>query len=131
MINQRIKEFRKQRGLSQQQLADMIGMDRASLSLMENGNRRVQADDLTMLAKALDCKISDFFEEDIPDIKNLGWNNIREGEKISNFFSRWLVRYKKSVPIIACYNAEKNEFYLNTCDARIPVKVDQYYRIPE
>lgn len=50
LIAQRIREARILAGLSQGQVAKMMGMHRPSISEIEAGNRRVTADELTRLA---------------------------------------------------------------------------------
>jgi DNA-binding XRE family transcriptional regulator len=46
LIARRLKEARKLAGLSQGQVAKMLGLHRPSVSEMEAGNRRVSADEL-------------------------------------------------------------------------------------
>lgn len=54
----RIKEARKLAGLSQGQVAQMLGLHRPSVSEMEAGNRRVSTDELTRLAGIFDVSVS-------------------------------------------------------------------------
>ncbi len=37
MKNEKLKELRKQKGLSQQELADLVGIPRRAVNIMENG----------------------------------------------------------------------------------------------
>ena len=53
MFENRIKELRKEKGLTQQELADRIGASKSAISMYEKGNRRPSFD----IADAL----SDFF----------------------------------------------------------------------
>ena len=56
-LNLRLKEFRQHRGLSQAQLARMVGVRQATVSGLETGkSRRVELDLLEKLAKALNVK---------------------------------------------------------------------------
>lgn len=49
----RIKEIRELRGLTQQELADMIGCSGGHLSMLERGKKRVNYDHLNRLSNAL------------------------------------------------------------------------------
>ena len=53
-IGERLKEARRLAGLSQGQVAKMLGLHRPSVSEMEAGNRRVSADELARLAEIYD-----------------------------------------------------------------------------
>jgi transcriptional regulator with XRE-family HTH domain len=57
-ITERLKEARKLAGLSQGQVAKMLGLHRPSISEMENGNRRISAEELLRLAELFDVSIS-------------------------------------------------------------------------
>ncbi len=50
-LGERIKAFREQLSFSQQQLADRLGINRVSLSQIENGDRKISAEELSNLAK--------------------------------------------------------------------------------
>lgn len=56
-IGARLREARKMAGLSQGQVAKMLGLHRPSVSEMEAGNRRVSADELTQLAEIYDVNL--------------------------------------------------------------------------
>lgn len=56
-----IKELRKARGLSQEELACIIGTERSTISKWETGEAKPRTDLLVKLAKALRCKIDDLF----------------------------------------------------------------------
>jgi transcriptional regulator with XRE-family HTH domain len=54
-----IKEWRKHRGLTQEQLAERIGMARSYLALIESGRRRYDQPFLEHAAEALQCSPAD------------------------------------------------------------------------
>ena len=54
----RIKEARKLAGLSQGQVAQMLGLHRPSVSEIEAGNRRVSSEELAKLAEIFDVSTS-------------------------------------------------------------------------
>jgi transcriptional regulator with XRE-family HTH domain len=57
-ITERLKEARKLAGLSQGQVAKILGLHRPSVSEMEAGNRRVSADELARLAEIYDVSVT-------------------------------------------------------------------------
>jgi transcriptional regulator with XRE-family HTH domain len=57
-IADRLKEARKLAGLSQGQVAKILGLHRPSVSEMEAGNRRVSADELARLAEIYDISVA-------------------------------------------------------------------------
>jgi len=58
LIAERLKEARKLAGLSQGNVAKMLGLHRPSVSEMEAGNRRVSADELARLAGIYDVSVA-------------------------------------------------------------------------
>jgi transcriptional regulator with XRE-family HTH domain len=57
-IAERLREARKLAGLSQGQVAKMLGLHRPSVTEMEAGNRRVSADELARLADIYDVSVA-------------------------------------------------------------------------
>ena len=49
-FNERMRELRTQLHLSQEYVAKYLGINRATFTQMENGNRKVPADDLSKLS---------------------------------------------------------------------------------
>lgn len=58
IIAARLREARKMAGLSQAQVAKMLGLHRPSISEAEAGNRKVSADEITKLAEIYDVSVS-------------------------------------------------------------------------
>ena len=50
-IHDRIKNYRNQLHLSQEYVADFLGINRASYTLMENGTSKVTAEDVSKLSE--------------------------------------------------------------------------------
>lgn len=59
-----IRTLRKKAGLTQQELADVLKIDRVAVCKWETGVNRPRADKLPDIAKALNCKIDDLFKEE-------------------------------------------------------------------
>jgi transcriptional regulator with XRE-family HTH domain len=78
-----IKEWRKHRGLTQDQLAERIGMDRAYLSKIESGKRRYDQPFLEAAAEILQCEPADLIVRDPSDPDGIWsiWDTLRPVEK--------------------------------------------------
>lgn len=59
-----IKEWRAHRGLTQQQMADRIGIDKSYLSKIENGKKRYDQPFLEAAAEVLRCEPADLIMRD-------------------------------------------------------------------
>ena len=59
----RLRTLRKERGLSQEKLAELSGLDRTYISGIERGIRNVALRNIEALAQALDLSISELFED--------------------------------------------------------------------
>lgn len=57
-----LKERRKAAGLTQQQVADALGIDQASVSLWENGKFKPLSKRLDELAKLYNCSVEELKE---------------------------------------------------------------------
>lgn len=57
-LAERLKEARKLAGLSQGQVAKLLGLHRPSVSEIEAGNRRVSAEELSQLAELYDVSVA-------------------------------------------------------------------------
>ena len=61
-FGQRIRTLREGRGLSQEQLAELSGLDRTYISGIERGIRNVALRNIVALAQALDVSLSELFD---------------------------------------------------------------------
>lgn len=55
----RIRELRKAKKLSQQELADKLGVDRSTIAKWETGTNSPRTNKLHQLAKVLDCSLEE------------------------------------------------------------------------
>jgi transcriptional regulator with XRE-family HTH domain len=62
-FGQRVKEIRQSKGISQEELSIKAQLHRTYISSIELGKRNVSLLNIEKLAKALDCSIPDFFNE--------------------------------------------------------------------
>ena len=59
----RIQTLRKSRGLSQEQLAEKLGMDRVSVGYIEQGRRSPKLSTVFAISRVLDVRVFDLFED--------------------------------------------------------------------
>lgn len=67
-VGRRIREARKECGLTQKKLADIVGMDPKYLSRIENGHSGISRELLVKIGNELD-KSLDYFYIDDPNVK--------------------------------------------------------------
>ena len=58
-----VRRMRREKGLSQQELADLAGVGQDSISAIETGKHEPHPRTLRKLAEALDVEVADFFRE--------------------------------------------------------------------
>jgi transcriptional regulator with XRE-family HTH domain len=63
-IGDRIQELRFQKGISQQRLAELLGVSRPTISQMENGERKISAEELDCLAKIFNISVDSLLKRD-------------------------------------------------------------------
>lgn len=77
-IGAKIREYRKRKKISQEVLAEMINMNTRSILRIENSQSFPSLETLEKIAKALEIKLSDFFEQKIYENKTEIINEINE-----------------------------------------------------
>lgn len=61
LVGKRVKELRNQLGISQEELADLAGLDRTYITSVECGKRNISIVNIEKLAKALKVSLAEFF----------------------------------------------------------------------
>lgn len=69
MVHNKLKEMRERAGLTQQQLAEKIGVTQQTIWYYENGRREMKSSVLVELSNALGCTVSDLLGLD--DVKGI------------------------------------------------------------
>ncbi len=64
---EKLQRLRKEKGLSQEQLADMLDVSRQSVSKWESGSTYPEMDKLIMLCKIFNVTLDDFTNDDVTD----------------------------------------------------------------
>lgn len=64
LFGKRLKEIRKSKNITQEQLAEMIGLEPKQICRIENGNCFTTFEKLQKIAQTLDVEIYEFFKYD-------------------------------------------------------------------
>ncbi len=104
-IGKMIKNLRMNKGISQEKLAEMLGINKASIANYETGRRSLTIDKLEELLKCLDTTIADFFYPD----------------KTENLID--VNKTLKNIPIITKIGIEKN-YNFSEC-LKLPMSIAQ------
>lgn len=60
-VGKRVKDLRNQLSISQEELADLAGLDRTYITSVECGHRNISIVNIEKLTKALKVTLSEFF----------------------------------------------------------------------
>lgn len=60
-VGKRIRELRNKLGVSQEELAAMVELDRTYITSVESGKRNISIVNIEKLAKALNVSLAEFF----------------------------------------------------------------------
>ena len=91
ILGRNILKYRKHKQITQERLAELVGIDQKSISKIENGNNYPTAENITAIANALGVDIYKLFLFSEPDIE------------------------KMKEEVIHSLNDEKNVLYLYQC----------------
>lgn len=61
LVGKRVKKLRNKLGISQEELADLAGLDRTYVTSVECGRRNISIVNIEKLAKALKVSLAEFF----------------------------------------------------------------------
>jgi transcriptional regulator with XRE-family HTH domain len=65
LLSEKMRSHRSARGLSQEALADLVGLHRTYIGSVERGERNVSLDNLERIANALNMSLAELFTEDL------------------------------------------------------------------
>lgn len=66
MLGNKVRKYRRKKGLSQEQLGELVGFSQSKISKIENGDWD-SLSDLKLLAAALEVKIEELVREETED----------------------------------------------------------------
>ena len=58
-----VKRIRKEQGITQEQLGELVGVHRTYIGAVERGEKSVSVDNIARIAKALGVRSSDLFKD--------------------------------------------------------------------
>ena len=96
LFGARVRQARERRGLSQDELAELIHKDQRAISEYENGKRRLAAVDLPLLARVLDVSLLYFFEDDV-NVHDLDRTLLEQFHELTPQAKRLLIKIAKVV----------------------------------
>ncbi len=92
IVGKRVQKYRKQIALTQEALAELIGIDTISLSKIETGRNYPTSENITKLANALGVEIYELFVDDaIKSNEQLLKEIMSDIDKISNNNQKLLI----------------------------------------
>jgi transcriptional regulator with XRE-family HTH domain len=63
-IAKKIQKLRKENRLTQEELANKVGLSRVAVTSIEQGNRKVSVEELVKFCEAFECSYGDFLSSD-------------------------------------------------------------------
>lgn len=86
LLGLRIKEIRKSLNMTQERLAELVGIGTPNISYIENGKFAPSVDTLEKMAKVMNVKPYEFYMfdhlDDIDSIKKELFNNLEQNDKL-------------------------------------------------
>ena len=110
-FGENLKLIRKEKNMSQEQLAEKVNVSRQSVSKWETGESYPEMNNILELCKIFDCKLNDLIHTDMSDISSLDeeivmeavkFNDKKQKDKIDNEII--LVKTKPCLSITLPYN---------------------------
>lgn len=90
-IGQKIRRFRKQRGMSQEQVADYLNITQSTYSRIENGESRTWSEYLDKLCEVLEIEPEELFKTDKLINNNIETNHGVGYAEVANILSEKLI----------------------------------------
>ena len=63
-LYKKIQDFRQKAGITQEELADKVGLSRGAITSIEQGKRKVTVEELLKFCEAFSCSYGDFLCSD-------------------------------------------------------------------
>jgi transcriptional regulator with XRE-family HTH domain len=109
-IQSNISKFRKYKGFTQQQLADIIGLSRSGLADIESGKNNVYADTLLKISNALHVPITSFFSLPAPSSEpEISFRFLKRIAAIEVFSEPQKKRILKKLDDLIIFYSKRNE----------------------
>ncbi|MDV7699210.1 helix-turn-helix domain-containing protein [Chryseobacterium soli] len=87
MQKEKLRSLRKRKGITQQQIADIIATDVSNYSRKENGDVGIRQEEWEKIARFLDVPVEEIYEEEeAKNINNFNNNTIDVGNVNGNYY---------------------------------------------
>ncbi len=102
-IGKRIREIRKNKGMSQEEISDLLGISQSTYQRIENGDTNSWAAHLEKLTEVLEFKPEDLFLEENNNFNNKGqtgglaFQNIGSINTINSISDKLIEQYEKRI----------------------------------
>jgi transcriptional regulator with XRE-family HTH domain len=80
MLKEKLIDKRKEKGLSQERMADLLGLDTSNYSRRENGDTKIKITEWEKKAQILNVPISEIFESEEATIYKINSKNSTGGQ---------------------------------------------------
>ncbi|WP_439556683.1 helix-turn-helix domain-containing protein [Dyadobacter sp.] len=100
-LSEKIRLIRLQKGLSQENMADMLGLSTTAYGDLERGRTELSVSRLENIAKLLDVKLPDLLGFDSVSMSETDWlkqENTRllaENRRLQNELDQWKLKFKQ------------------------------------
>ena len=81
LLNQRLKHFRTTSGLTQQQVADVLGLDRSTYAYYESGKTTPDIKSVNKLLKIFNISYYELMEEPDPTVVNVADSDVQDDDE--------------------------------------------------
>ncbi|ABK60853.1 helix-turn-helix domain-containing protein [Clostridium novyi] len=82
---EKLKQLRISRNITTYELSELTGIPQSTISKMENGKRKIEAESLQKLADALNISVNEFFDSSFKDSTSESFDeDIRRIERARN-----------------------------------------------
>lgn len=91
-ISKKIHDFRQKAGLTQEELAEKVGLSRGSITSIEQGKRKVTVEELLKFCEALACSHADLLFDTQTEKKQV---NSNEKKNVLELYDTYKEKYEK------------------------------------
>jgi transcriptional regulator with XRE-family HTH domain len=92
MVGQRIKTLRAKKGISQEYLAEQLGLTQSTLARIEQGKTKLAASLLPTVCKTLDVDLEDIFSTEKVCIEN---NTFNDSSMLNGYVGKLIIDQKE------------------------------------
>ena len=132
-IGETIRNLRDRMGVRQEKLAEWIGISRATLAQVENGNRKLESLELFRAADFFGCTVSDLLNKEVMDLEAVGVRfrtslDIREDDAVWEVVAKSIKLARETFNLKKILEVDSSELYIPTYSIRSPANKKEAVR---